>query len=1075
MKRFLILTITLFFGTISMASSASTITWKAAANGNWSVGSNWSGGVAPGPGDFVIFSASSTKNVAIDANVDVAGISITSAYTGTITQNSGISMNVGSAGFAQAGGIFRGSSGITANDIMRVDGALTLLSSSTFISPASSLIVAASATFSNTFQQGTGTVAFVSSSTDVTVTGSTTFYHLQFGIGADDHIFTIPTGTVLTAQNSFFTDTNYTTLIFLGGGQIIVQGNIDPGYHAQFATGTVLFSLSGSSNQLIGDDTLSANGPDNDILLLPNLTINKSGGTVSLAGTIMLMGNWINNSSSSVTMNPGTSTVIFGQRGITAGAVNLYATISGSSTFNNLTISANGTGQFIPDDEVTIATNTIVTVQGDFFPDTNYSWIRYLGGGQINIQGNIISGYHPSYATGTASFVITGTSTQILGSDLLGAGPLADYLVLPNLTLNKTGGSLTLNGQIDVLGNWTNAMAASVTLYPGTSTMYFGPTGSLYGYQPFPDIPNITLTGSSTFYNLIFGGQGGIDNAYFTIATGTTITAQGYFFPETNYTTIHYFGGGQVFAQGNIEAGYHSFYASGTASIVVNGTGTQILGSDLLSQGGDVDVLNLPNLTVSKTAGVAYGANSITIADFLNVNSGELSFATGSVIQTIEIDGTVTVYPGAVLSDYANVSSTILLGANLINNGLVFFDGNGLSCTPVLPNYVMLQSTDGTRRTWSGTGREIMRFVQVGDQGGAKAISVLNGTDLGNNSGSWTFVTGPVPQLIQSSTNSGGAGTTQLVLPAFGFKPRSGDLILVAVSSRNQSISAPTDNASNSYQLVATSTVSSYSLGLYYAKNIAATSSLIVTARGAGGVNPFLSASAFEYTGMAPSSVYDTYSAHTDSSGAATALTSFSATGQWSHELYFGAATLSASTTAISGSGWTPQVGVTNNNTTQDLYVEDIASSSLLTIAATWTSATSTSYADILGIFRSPYLVGYAATGTLDSATFDTKVSGGVQINSFTWQGATPSNSSVKFQFAVSNASSGPWNFEGPDGTANTYFSGNAGVPINVLSTSNGYVLFNGYRYFRYRVTLFADSGFAFTPTVSQVVVNWSP
>lgn len=66
----------------------------------------------------------------------------------------------------------------------------------------------------------------------------------------------------------------------------------------------------------------------------------------------------------------------------------------------------------------------------------------------------------------------------------------------------------------------------------------------------------------------------------------------------------------------------------------------------------------------------------------------------------------------------------------------------------------------------------------------------------------------------------------------------------------------------------------------------------------------------------------------------------------------------------------------------------------------------------------------------------------------------------------------GPNGISGPGAD---YFSGTAGTPINLVGTNNGYTLFNGYRYFRYRVTLFADSSYVYTPTVSQVTVNWSP
>ena len=113
------------------------------------------------------------------------------------------------------------------------------------------------------------------------------------------------------------------------------------------------------------------------------------------------------------------------------------------------------------------------------------------------------------------------------------------------------------------------------------------------------------------------------------------------------------------------------------------------------------------------------------------------------------------------------------------------------------------------------------------------------------------------------------------------------------------------------------------------------------------------------------------------------------------------------------------------------------------------------------------------ATGTLDSTTFDTGLSNGAQFNSIVWQGAKPGTSTVQFQLAVSNVSSGPWTFWGPDGTSNTYFGGSPATSISLLSSSNGYSLFNGNRYFRYRAVLTPTS--IYSPTVNSVTVNWSP
>jgi hypothetical protein len=113
---------------------------------------------------------------------------------------------------------------------------------------------------------------------------------------------------------------------------------------------------------------------------------------------------------------------------------------------------------------------------------------------------------------------------------------------------------------------------------------------------------------------------------------------------------------------------------------------------------------------------------------------------------------------------------------------------------------------------------------------------------------------------------------------------------------------------------------------------------------------------------------------------------------------------------------------------------------------------------------------GTAATGTLDSETFDTGVSSGAQLNSVTWEGSAPSSTAVGFQFAVSSSSSpGSWSFAGPDGTSATTYTGVAGVPIPLTD----YPVLQG-RYFRYRVILSTNPLGTATPRVTGIQVNWS-
>jgi gas vesicle protein len=74
---------------------------------NWSDCDNW-GGTCPGSDDVAIFSSTSTKDAVIDTNVNILGIDIQSGYTGTITQNAGVTITLGTGNYNQADGTFQG-------------------------------------------------------------------------------------------------------------------------------------------------------------------------------------------------------------------------------------------------------------------------------------------------------------------------------------------------------------------------------------------------------------------------------------------------------------------------------------------------------------------------------------------------------------------------------------------------------------------------------------------------------------------------------------------------------------------------------------------------------------------------------------------------------------------------------------------------------------------------------------------------------------------------------------------------------------------------------------------------------
>lgn len=110
------------------------------------------------------------------------------------------------------------------------------------------------------------------------------------------------------------------------------------------------------------------------------------------------------------------------------------------------------------------------------------------------------------------------------------------------------------------------------------------------------------------------------------------------------------------------------------------------------------------------------------------------------------------------------------------------------------------------------------------------------------------------------------------------------------------------------------------------------------------------------------------------------------------------------------------------------------------------------------------------SAGTLTSSIFDTSVTGGAGVNTILWQGTLPTGTTVKFQIAVSNSVSGPWEYLGPDGTTGTYYQP-AGPDVQTRLIKS---VHNNYRYLRYHVTLESNAEQTDTPIVDNIILGWS-
>jgi hypothetical protein len=102
-----------WIGLIAVFKASVPKYWTGASAGNWSDANRWattSGGstytTAPGAAERAVFDGGGLGSCTITSDVNVQGIQLGAAYTGTVTQGTGV--KVTASAFTQAGGTFVG-------------------------------------------------------------------------------------------------------------------------------------------------------------------------------------------------------------------------------------------------------------------------------------------------------------------------------------------------------------------------------------------------------------------------------------------------------------------------------------------------------------------------------------------------------------------------------------------------------------------------------------------------------------------------------------------------------------------------------------------------------------------------------------------------------------------------------------------------------------------------------------------------------------------------------------------------------------------------------------------------------
>ena len=117
----------------------------------------------------------------------------------------------------------------------------------------------------------------------------------------------------------------------------------------------------------------------------------------------------------------------------------------------------------------------------------------------------------------------------------------------------------------------------------------------------------------------------------------------------------------------------------------------------------------------------------------------------------------------------------------------------------------------------------------------------------------------------------------------------------------------------------------------------------------------------------------------------------------------------------------------------------------------------------------------FASSGSLTSDIIDTAATNGVAPNSIFFEGNMPINTSVKFQFAASNSTGGPWTFTGWNPSTNSCDTSSFYTPTGPSSQIEIKAsCYNNKRYIRYKMYL-ATTDTSASPRVDRVVLNYAP
>ncbi len=562
---------------ITIASNSSSIDIISITSGQWENASTWNCGCVPGTGANVTIDNGHT--VSLNSNRNVKDLTINPS--GTFTVNA--------------------SSALTITGSFTIDGTFNCGTGTINYASSSSQTIAATNYF-NLTSSNSGSRTLASSGT-IGISGT-------FTPGTNAYTITGSTIEFKGSGTQTIPAFNYNNLSSTGSGSRILANTGTIGIAGTFSPGSNSYTITGSTINFNGSGTQTIPAFNYNNLTSSNsgARILQNSGTIKIAGVFTKGTNTYTTTGSTVEFNGS------GSQGIPSlNYFNLSSSNTGARTIASQII--NIAGAFTPGTNTWTVTNSAVIFNGNTpqtIPPFTYFDLRTQGSGTktLDSTGNINILRDLSFQS-TASIISTNSTIVLMGSvNQTISSPNSTTLELFNLTINKSSGGVFLSNTTSATYRLRGTLALnSATNFNTNGKTFILVSDSISTARIAPVTTGASITGNFTIQRFIAAGN----NGYRTMAAPASTT----FADWDNELLLSGMGGGEGFFPGQPfysavtydETNEQYVYVTSTSTAITPGKGFDVwICGPTYEEGG-----TFSNITLTTVGNPTIGNQSLSL------------------------------------------------------------------------------------------------------------------------------------------------------------------------------------------------------------------------------------------------------------------------------------------------------------------------------------------------------------------------------------------------------------------------------------------------------------------------------